>query len=192
MVGDGLHTGEHNTYQPAVDGLRALAVLSVVAFHGGLPFARGGFLGVSLFFTISGYVITSLLLREHRAGHGHIRLRTFWERRYRRLMPAALLTIGGIAIAAPHFADTVQRAHLRGDLLGALAYVANWRFLARGTHYADLFGAPSPLLHFWSLAIEEQFYIVFPLVVAAVLWWRKGSHRALAITLATLIAASVA
>ncbi|HET9730381.1 MAG TPA: acyltransferase family protein [Acidimicrobiia bacterium] len=175
---------------PALDGLRALAVLAVLAFHGGLPVGKGGFLGVSLFFTLSGFLITRLLIGE-RARRGRIRLRDFWERRLRRLAPASLVTLAGIAIAAPHFVDPSARSALRGDILACVGYVANWRFLLQGHQYADLFRAPSPVLHFWSLAIEEQFYVVFPLVVAITLRLSGGSRRALAITLGTLCGASV-
>jgi peptidoglycan/LPS O-acetylase OafA/YrhL len=179
------------TYAPGLDGLRALAVLSVVAFHGGVRLLPGGFVGVSLFFTLSGFLITRLLLSEwqHRQRIG---LRGFWERRLRRLAPAALLTLGVIMLASPHLMDPVSRAGLRVDVLAALAYVANWRFLFQGHHYADLFTAPSPVLHFWSLAIEEQFYVLFPLIAAAVLRVRRGSTRALAIVLGLLFVASVA
>ncbi|HVJ95701.1 MAG TPA: acyltransferase family protein [Acidimicrobiia bacterium] len=162
-------------YLPEIDGLRAVAVLAVVAFHGGLPYAKGGFLGVSLFFTLSGFLITRLLIEE-RQRQGRV----------------ALVTIVAVALLAPHLADATQRNALRGDAVGALAYGANWRFLTHGREYADLFGGPSPLLHFWSLAIEEQFYVVFPLLVAGVFWARRGSRRALGWTLGVLLAGSVA
>src|SRR3954451_22028337 len=173
------------TYAAGLDGLRALAVLSVVAFHGGVRLLPGGFVGVSLFFTLSGFLITRLLLSEwqHRQRIG---LRGFWERRLRRLAPAALLTLGVIMLASPHLMDPVSRAGLRVDVLAALAYVANWRFLFQGHHYADLFAAPSPVLHFWSLAIEEQLYVLFPLLVVAV------GRRRLGPVLCALIAGSVA
>src|SRR5262249_2811803 len=143
---------------------------------------------VSLFFTISGFLITSLLLNEH-AAHGRVRLRSFWERRCRRLMPAALVTLIAIAIAVPHFASPAQRVYARGDLLGALGYVANWRFLATGHSYAATFAGPSPVQHFWSLAIEEQFYLLFPIVVVLAL--RRGSRRVLGAVLALMLVASV-
>ena len=154
---------------PALDGLRGLAVAAVLLFHSQFSWARGGFLGVSAFFTLSGFLITSLLLAQ-RLGPERGQLRTFWIRRARRLLPAALVTLFGVTVYAATVATTDQLRVLRGDVFAALGYVANWRFYLSGQSYADLFRAPSPVLHFWSLAIEEQFYVVFPLVVAATLW----------------------
>ena len=174
-----------NRHEPALDGLRGLAVLGVVLFHAGFSWAVGGFLGVSTFFTLSGFLITSLLLRERRAS-GRIDLVAFWGRRARRLLPAALLCLVAVAALAPALATPSQLAGLRGDAWASLLYVANWRFLLDGRSYADLFSAPSPLLHFWSLAIEEQLYVLFPLVVVVV------AARWLAPVLVGLVAVSVA
>ena len=173
---------------PALDGLRGVAVVGVLAFHGGFAAFKGGFLGVSIFFTLSGFLITSLLLREH-AATGTISLRAFWSRRFRRLMPAALV---GLAVACAYgawFGSPEQLARLRTDVLAALGYMANWRFVLEHKRYADLFAAPSPVQHFWSLAIEEQFYIVYPLLVVVVL--RRGGRRALVAVLAAMAAASL-
>lgn len=127
---------------------------------------------MSLFFTLSGYLITQLMLRE-RDLHGRLDVTAFWVRRLRRLMPAAVLVILAIAIAAIGF-DQFPSERLRGDLFAALGYAANWRFMAGSTSYADLFtSAPSPVLHFWSLAIEEQFYVVYPLVMAGLFALRR-------------------
>jgi peptidoglycan/LPS O-acetylase OafA/YrhL len=155
------------THLPALDGIRGLAVLAVFAFHSGFGWASGGFLGVSVFFTLSGYLITRLLLDDARS-HNHIDLLRFWARRVRRLLPAALVTIALVMVLAATVLR-VQPAALRGDALAALGYVANWRFLFTGQSYTALFSAPSPLLHFWSLAIEEQFYLVYPLVCVGVI-----------------------
>ncbi len=176
------------THLPALDGLRGLAVIGVLAFHGGFAAFQGGFLGVSLFFTLSGFLITSLLLREF-ADSGTISLRAFWARRFRRLMPAALAGLLVACLYGALFAGPEQLATLRVDVLAALGYVANWRFVFENKRYADLFAAPSPVQHFWSLAIEEQFYVVYPLLVASVL--RAGGRRALTIVLAILGATSV-
>lgn len=146
-----------------LDGIRGLAVAGVFCFHAGVPGARGGFLGVSVFFTLSGFLITSLLLEEAHTT-GRIDLRRFWVRRVRRLLPPALATVAGVLVLAA-FAWHLQPAALRTDTLTALADVANWHFIADGRSYAALFQAPSPLLHFWSLAIEEQFYLLFPVAV---------------------------
>ena len=175
----------------ALDGLRGLAVGAVLAYHCGFGWARGGFLGVSLFFTLSGYLITSLLLAERQAT-GRIALGAFWSRRARRLLPAALVALAGIVVFGASVATGSQLRGLRGDVLGALAYVANWRFVLAGTSYGDLWSAPSPVQHFWSLAIEEQLYVVLPLVVTATLALGRGRRRPLAVVLAVALAASVA
>lgn len=171
-----------------LDGLRGLAVLGVLFFHGGFSWATGGFLGVSLFFTLSGYLITSLLLAE-RSSTNRIDLNHFWTRRVRRLLPAALVAISAVAIYGWFFASDTQRINLRGDLLGSLFYVANWRFVARGSSYADIQSGQSLVQHFWSLAIEEQFYVLWPLLAAVVLafWARRG----LTIVTGVLIVGSV-
>lgn len=146
-------------HQPALDGIRGLAVLAVLVLHAGAPsWLPGGFLGVSLFFTLSGHLIASLVLAEveHRGGLG---LSGFWARRVRRLVPALIITVIGVA--------TLSRlmelpASTRSELLGGLGYVANWVQISGGESYAALFESPSAATHLWSLAIEEQFYLVFP------------------------------
>lgn len=173
-------------YRPGLDGLRGLAVAAVVAYHLGMPGAAGGWLGVSAFFTLSGFLITALLLGEHEAT-GRIDLRAFWARRARRLLPAAAACL---VLAAGVGALEGGPASLPADLRAAVAYVANWRFIAEGTGYAHAFGLPSPVQHLWSLAIEEQFYVVYPLVALVVL--RAGGRRALGWTAATAAAASLA
>jgi len=174
---------------PGLDGLRGLAVIGVLLFHGGFTWARGGYLGVSTFFTLSGFLITNLLVREFDT-RSTIALGRFWVRRFRRLLPAALVTIGLVGLVWWRVGSPEQLADLRGDALGALTYVANWRFLTAGTSYADLFSAPSPLQHFWSLAIEEQFYLVFPPVAWGLL--TLGGRRLLTATLTVALVASVA
>ncbi|MFM7488735.1 MAG: acyltransferase family protein, partial [Actinomycetota bacterium] len=155
-------------YVPALDGIRALSVLLVMAFHLEVAGFAGGFLPVSLFFTLSGYLITQLILDEFDST-GRFSLLDFWSRRFRRLMPAALLGIAivaGLAVAI----ESLRSPRLRGDLGAALGYVANWRFASSSQTYADLFSnGASPVQHFWSLAIEEQFYVVFPLLMAGLL-----------------------
>ena len=163
----------------ALDGLRALAVIAVLCFHSQFSWARGGFLGVSLFFTLSGYLITSLLLDEQ-ARAGRISLRAFWTRRARRLLPAAWLALAGVLVFGVTVATTDQLRSLRGDVLAAFAYVANWRFYFSGRSYEQLFSAPSPVLHFWSLAIEEQFYILFPVVLIGVFVLARGRRAVVA------------
>src|SRR5258708_4206869 len=152
-------------YQPALDGLRALAISGVLLFHAGLRWMPGGFLGVDAFFVLSGYLITSLLLVE-RARTGHIRLGAFWARRARRLLPALLVVLVTVVLVFRSLPPAVEVSKLRGDALSALGYVANWRMIYRGDGYFDRQSAPSPLQHTWSLGIEEQFYLLWPIIVA--------------------------
>lgn len=182
--------GDHNQggieYVAGLDGLRALAVITVMAFHLGWSFVPGGAFGVSLFFTLSGYLITQVMLADH-AQAGKVDLKRFWSRRLRRLAPGSIVCL--IAVAVVALCGLLEGNRLRGDLFAALGYSANWRFATAGTTYAQLFeSAPSPVLHFWSLAIEEQFYVIFPLLMIVLLRWRK----ILVPTLALLTAASVA
>ncbi len=153
-------------YNPALDGLRAVAVIGVLLFHGGVSWLPGGFLGVDVFFVLSGYLITTLLLRE-RVAAGRIDLRRFWLRRSRRLLPAVLVLLAVIGVAAPFLVEPAQRASVRADGLAALFYVANWRFILSEQSYFA--GVPSPLRHLWSLSVEEQWYLLFPAVTALTL-----------------------
>jgi len=181
-------SGTGLAHLPALDGLRGLAVVAVVLFHADFDWAKGGFLGVSLFFTLSGFLITSLLIAEHRRDD-RVDLLAFWGRRFRRLLPAAWLTLAAVTIAAISLDEFTGSSRI--DVWAALANVANWRFLTAGSSYNDLFSAPSPVLHFWSLAIEEQCYVVLPVVVGIVLHFSKRSLRALTAALGLLLAASV-
>lgn len=164
---------------PALDGLRGLAVLAVMAYH--LGHLEGGYLGVDLFFVLSGFLITSLLLREGTATGG-VDLRHFWVRRARRLLPALAVALVGVVVAARTWLDHSTLPALRVDALTTAGYVANWRFATQST--GGYFAAdPSPLRHTWSLAIEEQYYLVWPLVVVAatVLARRRGARSAVVV-----------
>ncbi|MFZ9442742.1 MAG: acyltransferase family protein, partial [Ilumatobacteraceae bacterium] len=163
-----------------LDGLRALAVLGVLAFHDDR--LSGGFLGVDLFFALSGFLITSLLIRECTAS-GRIDLIGFWGRRLRRLLPAAMLLLVAVVISFRLFADTGEWIIARQDAPWAQFYVANWHQIGSGNGYWDSFAAPSAFEHLWSLAIEEQFYVVWPVLVWAM--WKLGRTRA--ISLATIV-----
>ncbi len=174
----------------ALDGLRGAAVLGVLFFHsdGLLP---GGYLGVDLFFVLSGYLITSLLVAEQ-ARAGRIALGRFWIRRARRLLPALLALMPGIGLYAAVWAKHAELAPLRRDALATLGYVANWRAIFTNKSYWDLFVAPSPLEHTWSLAIEEQFYVLWPLVGVAALRRSPRTLRVVSLTLALGSAALMA
>ncbi|MGD9796156.1 MAG: acyltransferase family protein [Acidimicrobiia bacterium] len=153
---------------PALDGVRGAAVLAVLFFHAG--HFSGGFLGVDLFFTLSGFLITSLLLAEWRST-GSIALGRFWARRARRLLPAVLVVVAAVGLYAYFWAQAIDLGTIRNDGLATLAYVANWHAIASGRGYWDSFSAPSPFEHAWSLAIEEQFYVIWPLLVVGVFRW---------------------
>lgn len=173
----------------ALDGIRALALVAVLLYHGQVSWMPGGFLGVSVFFTLSGYLITSLVLREH-ATTGRIDLVAFWGRRVRRLAPAALVTLGAVVCfgVVAGISDAVL-----ADIRAAVLYVANWWSLLAGASYAELFAEPSPTEHFWSLAIEEQFYLLFPVVAWALLRGDgRRARRRFALVLGALAAGSVA
>jgi peptidoglycan/LPS O-acetylase OafA/YrhL len=178
-------------HDPALDGIRAVGVALVLLFHGGFSWAKGGFLGVSLFFTLSGFLITSLLLTEQ-ATTGGINLGRFWIRRLRRLLPAALACLVLIMVLTALVLETAKST-LQADVVAAVADVANWRFYFSGQSYAQLFAVPSPVQHYWSLAIEEQFYLVFPVVAWFVLVKARLSRAALAAVLCVgLVAAAAA
>ena len=176
-------------YDPALDGLRALAVLSVMIYHGFIGWGRGGFLGVDLFFVLSGYLITTLMLLE-RESTGSISLGAFWYRRAKRLLPALFLVLGWVAIYAAIYAEPEQLHSLRRDALATLAYVANWNFIASGQSYFDAFSTPSPLRHMWSLAIEEQWYLLWPIAAGFGLRWFGPRRRVWPIVLVSLAVAS--
>jgi peptidoglycan/LPS O-acetylase OafA/YrhL len=149
-------------YMPGLDGLRALAVIAVLLYHAGISWLPGGFLGVEVFFVLSGYLITALLLAEWRT-KGSVDVKAFWMRRARRLLPALyLLIVATLAYAVVFLPGEV--AGLRNDALAAFGYVTNWYLVLGHESYFEAVGRPSLLKHLWSLAVEEQFYLVWPLV----------------------------
>ena len=151
-------------FRPDVEGLRAIAILTVLWFHARLPFLDGGFAGVDIFFVISGFLITGQLVREIERS-GRLSLPGFYARRAKRLFPAAATVLVSTGILTWLFLPRSQQATFGGDIAAAAAYVVNWRFASRSVDYlAEDVGA-SPVQHFWSLAVEEQFYIVWPLLI---------------------------
>ncbi|MEY3467163.1 MAG: hypothetical protein RL532_470, partial [Actinomycetota bacterium] len=149
-------------YMPALDGVRALAVVAVIVYHANKKWLGGGFLGVEVFFVISGFLITSLLIAEHEQ-HGSISLKKFWLRRARRLLPALWVLLVGVAVYCSLFERDALGA-LRGDIIAAFFYGFNWFQIWVGTSYFTAFDFV-PLRHLWSLAVEEQFYFIWPLVM---------------------------
>jgi peptidoglycan/LPS O-acetylase OafA/YrhL len=150
-------------YMPGLDGLRAIAVLAVIAYHLELGWAQGGLLGVGIFFTLSGYLITDLLLTQ--LGRGRMRVGAFWLGRARRLLPALFLMLA-VVIAWVTIVGPAQPASFRTGVGAAALYVANWQLVFQHISYFARFGSPSPLNHLWSLGVEEQFYILWPLLLA--------------------------
>ncbi|HEX7992287.1 MAG TPA: acyltransferase, partial [Streptosporangiaceae bacterium] len=155
------------TRVPGLDGVRALAVLAVLAFHEGLPWIPGGFLGVDVFFVLSGYLITDLLVARYRK-HGGIGLGRFYQRRARRLLPALGLMLVTVT-AAVSLLEPGQRAALRPAIRGAVTYTSNWWQAFAHQSYFSLYGPPPAFQHLWSLAVEEQFYLIWPLLLALIL-----------------------
>jgi peptidoglycan/LPS O-acetylase OafA/YrhL len=164
-------------YLAGLDGLRALAVFAVVAYHLGLGWAQGGLLGVGVFFTLSGYLITDILL-GHWEKSGALGLRDFWLRRARRLLPALFVMLAVVAVWAS-IAEPAQIPQLRGDEVASVLYVSNWWFIAQHASYFAQFGPPPPLSHLWSLAVEEQFYLLWPwlLLFGLLLLGRRSRGR---------------
>ncbi|HET6312879.1 MAG TPA: acyltransferase, partial [Chloroflexia bacterium] len=160
-------------YLPGLDGLRAIAVTGVLLYHAGMLWLPGGFLGVEVFFVISGYLITSLLLSEWQR-HGRVNLLAFWLRRARRLLPALfLLIVSTLTFAVLFLPEEV--AGLRGDAVAATGYVTNWYLIFNQQSYFETMGRPSLLQHLWSLAVEEQFYLLWPLLfVGGIRILRRG------------------
>ena len=159
-------------YVPGLDGLRALAVLAVIAYHEQFSWAPGGLLGVGVFFTLSGYLITSLLLAQWSAG-GRLHLSRFWLGRARRLLPALFVMLA-VVTAWVTVADRARLASLRGAVAAAAAYSSNWYAVVQQQSYFARFAPPGPLDHLWSLAVEEQFYLVWPsLLLLGLLLLRK-------------------
>ncbi len=180
---DAPHEEPSLSYLPALDGVRALAVLGVMAFHSAIPFLPAGFLGVDTFFVLSGFLITTLLLGEWRR-RMTIRLGAFWARRARCLLPALFLVLVFVAFYAEFVVPKGTYPDLRLDALSTLFYVANWHFILIGSNYFVQSGPVSLLTHTWSLAIEEQFYLVWPLVVLAVMHFSKSLRVLLAVCVA--------
>ncbi len=175
-------------YMPGVDGLRTLAVGSVVAYHAGATWLPGGFLGVDVFLVISGYLITSLLLAERRST-GRIDLVRFWLRRARRLLPAVFVMMAIVlAWMVVFHHDEVGR--LRGAVVASVFYVVNWYQVVADVSYFEQFARPSVFLHLWSLAVEEQFYLIWPPLLALLIM-RLGPRRVFYVVVAGIIASTV-
>ncbi|MFP5362292.1 MAG: acyltransferase family protein [Thermoleophilia bacterium] len=172
-------TPTKDAYRPHLDGIRAVAVILVILFHLGYEWIPGGFVGVDVFFVLSGYLITGLLVDEL-VRNGRVDLARFYARRVRRLLPAAVLVVAVVVVATAGLLDRVGQAQVGRDATYSALYGANWHFgLVSGDYFAPG-DVPSPLIHFWSLAVEEQFYVVWPAVLiglwSGILWRRRGAR----------------
>ncbi|PYF99380.1 Peptidoglycan/LPS O-acetylase OafA/YrhL, contains acyltransferase and SGNH-hydrolase domains [Georgenia satyanarayanai] len=158
-----------------IQGLRAVAVGLVLLYHAGVPFLPGGFVGVDVFFVISGFLITGLIVREVERT-GRLSLSRFYARRAKRLLPATAVVFVTVAALTLLFLPVTRWRDIAGDIAASSVYLVNWRLADRSVDYLAAESAASPLQHFWSLAVEEQFYIVWPLLIVALFWrWRRGS-----------------
>ncbi|MEC0684700.1 acyltransferase family protein [Bacillus haynesii] len=179
---------QQHRYIPGLDGLRAFAVLAVIAYHLNMSWADGGFIGVDIFFVLSGYLITSIILPAY-GNDISLTFRDFWVRRIRRLLPAATLMIFATVIWVALFNRELMHT-VRGDAISSLLYVSNWWFIFHDLSYFDSFGSPSPLKNLWSLAIEEQFYFIWPIILLLGIYILKKRERlAAAVVLCALCSA---
>lgn len=170
-------------YRPDIDGLRAVAILGVVAYHAGLPGLAGGFLGVDVFFVISGFLITQILLKQIQS-NGRISIADFYARRARRLLPALLVVLIVTLLVGQHLLVPPDRAALSHSAFAALGFVANILFWLSSDGYFDRASDLNPLLHLWSLSVEEQFYLIYPVVLLTVCKFAPAHSRLLGIRLA--------
>lgn len=180
----------NSRYMAGMDGLRAIAVLAVIAYHLNVGWASGGLLGVGVFFVLSGYLITNMLVEEHER-YGHIRFKNFWFRRARRLLPALFLMLA-VVIGWVTLFDPGEVVTLRGDALAAVLYFSNWWYIFHHLSYFAKFGPQSPLTHLWSLAVEEQFYLVWPLALALGLGFIRKKSLLVSLTIAAACASALA
>jgi peptidoglycan/LPS O-acetylase OafA/YrhL len=177
-------------YVAGLDGIRALAVVCVILFHVGFPGAGGGMLGVGIFFTLSGYLITDLLL-DHWRRRANLGLGNFWLRRARRLLPALFVMLGVVSVCVALF-DASQLAGTRRQVIAAIGYFNNWSTIAQNGSYFARFATPLPLDHLWSLAIEEQFYLVWPWLLLAGIRFVRGRDRLALLALVGALASAIA
>ncbi|WP_449283277.1 acyltransferase family protein [Leucobacter sp.] len=176
------------SFRPEIEGLRALAIGLVLLFHAGVPILHGGFVGVDVFFVISGFLITSHIVREIET-RGRLDLVSFWGRRMKRLLPAALTVFVVTALAAWFVVPNTSWRSIGADIAAASLYIVNWRFAAEAVDYNAEGAGVSPLLHFWSLAVEEQFYVIWPILLALGAWLvlrGRGTGRVRTLTGAVL------
>ena len=187
---DAPREGPNLSYIPALDGIRGVAIIVIMGYHGGVFLTSGGFYSLDTFFALSGFLITSLLISEWQRSTT-IRLGRFWARRARRLLPALLVMLLGVALFAAFLVPPGTYPTLRGDAYSALFYFANWHFIANGSNYFNQSALTSPLTHTWSLAVEEQFYLVWPLVVLGLFTLWKSTRALLVACIVGALASAI-
>ena len=178
-----------------IEGMRTIAVGSVLVAHAGVPFLAGGFVGVDVFFVLSGFLITGLLAREV-SRSGRVSLTNFWARRMKRLLPASATVLAFSALITYLYLPITQRKDFGGDIVSAALYVVNWRLADRGVDYLAEDIGQSPVQHYWSLAVEEQFYLVWPILmlvigIFAARRWKQGAFAVLGVATIASFAYSV-
>jgi peptidoglycan/LPS O-acetylase OafA/YrhL len=178
-------------FRPDIEGLRAIAVLGVVVFHAAIPHLAGGFIGVDVFYVISGFLITGLMVKEIESS-GRVDMMAFYARRCRRILPSAATVTIATVIAGWFILPPLGVHQMAVDAMYAAVYVANWHFIAEGTNYLAVSTSHSPFLHYWSLAVEEQFYLVFPAVAIGSVWIARRLGLTRTSVLMTVLAASFA
>lgn len=184
------NSGSETTYRPELDGLRSIAVYAVILFHTGMQWLSGGFVGVDLFFVLSGFLVTQVILGEI-ARTGTFGVGAFYSRRVRRLVPAAVVVVVATCLVYGLVDSLPERLTIVRDAQSALVYLANWNFISEASDYFATGTDKSPFLHFWSLSIEEQFYVGYPLLLIGLLKLKVRPARRLLVIL-VLAAASVA
>jgi peptidoglycan/LPS O-acetylase OafA/YrhL len=173
-------------FRPDVEGLRAVAVAAVLLYHAGVPWAPGGYVGVDVFFVISGFLITGLLLRELEKS-GTLSITRFYSRRAKRLLPMTVVVLAVVvAVSWPLF-DPVRMEEVSLGVVASGLYVMNWLLAFRATDYFAAGLQASPIQHFWTLGVEEQFYLIWPTLLLAVAWWSRRTGRNLRVTLAVVL-----
>ncbi|HXN62470.1 MAG TPA: acyltransferase [Acidimicrobiales bacterium] len=187
---DAPRQGPSLSYIPALDGIRGVAIIVIMGYHGGVFLTSGGFYSLDTFFALSGFLITSLLISEWQRT-STIHLGRFWARRARRLLPALLVMLLGVSVFAAFAVPAGTYPTLRGDAFSALLYYANWHFIVAGSNYFNQTALTSPLTHTWSLAVEEQFYLVWPLVVLGLFKLWKSRRVLLIVCIVGALASAI-
>jgi peptidoglycan/LPS O-acetylase OafA/YrhL len=194
-VDSGIKPARKGDFRTDIEGMRAVAIVAVLLCHAGIPFLAGGYVGVDVFFVISGFLITRLLLGEVEKTGG-ISLVRFYARRAKRLLPLSAVLLASVGILSLLLLSPVRAVEVSGDIISSALYTANWHFAAQSVDYFAQDIEPSPVLHLWSLAIEEQFYVVWPTLILAVTWFRRrrgaSVRPALWVTLGIILAGSLA